>query len=282
MLTSIKRVAAIAAAALAVGGVGLGVAGTAHAATTTTHETTSFTYASGSATLTVPSSNVVPGNGTAVSFDLQAALNHGQTAAAQAIQLNSVIAGIEAAPFNVPAVDIVNAPTGPVTLNPAGDTTLNLFVVDSHSHSFEVSGVKGGVAITVPPISPPTGTGKVTWDKLTFVPDARPYVYDGHIDALAGTRATVGWSDSVHGWPVRSDGRKCVVVQEYGPGFTDALGGAHTGYTCDTTGYLTGMQIGHGYSLFVWPAAAGDSYAGSHAVVPGSVNAHIYLVATAA
>jgi hypothetical protein len=122
--------------------------------------------------------------------------------------------------------------------------------------------------------------GNIT-GKLCVSP-ARPYVYDGKVLTLAGTDATVGWKDSIAGWPHRADGKKCAVVQEFGPGFTSPLGEAHTGFTCDTTGYLTGMHIGHGYSLFVWPAAAGDSYAGSHAVVPGSPNAHIYLVATAA
>lgn len=66
---------------------GVALGGAAHAApapTVTTTVTTHFAYSTGSPVLTVPSSNVVPADGTAVSFDLQAALDHGQTPAALA------------------------------------------------------------------------------------------------------------------------------------------------------------------------------------------------------
>lgn len=181
-----------------------------------------------------------------------------------------MIAGIEAPPFNVPGGDIANAPTGPGTLNPAGDTTLHLFVVHAHSHSFEVSGVENGVAIAVPPVTPPTGSAAVTWDKVTVTaPAPVPFVFGGHVIAVDNNTGLVGWSDSADGWP---SANHCVEVRIFGFGFTTA-GSPHIGFTCDNgdpsqdVGVLRGLTAGHGYFLQVVPAE-GDY--GHHHQIPGT------------
>lgn len=322
MHAGFKRALAVAGTALALGGAGLGVAGTANAAPITsahavTHVTNrpdsgnggTWAYDNFNRTLDIKVSANQGGVAAGSTRYTATVVDKGSFSAIQgALAPNQAVAGVKAAhavkgEFAGGIAYTVTAPTTDTLTGtvPAAENdhltgpavTTGNWAKQAFADQALVS-VSGGTnwawsystACERWTDSSVNADGNLAADgnitgKLC-APQAKPYVYNGHVVNLAGTRATVAWSDSVHGWPVRSDGKKCVVVQEFGPGFTDALGGAHTGFTCDTTGYVTGMRIGHGYSFYVWPAAANDSYAGSHAIVPGSPNAYIYLVATAA
>jgi hypothetical protein len=111
----------------------------------------------------------------------------------------------------------------------------------------------------------------------TCEPAPAPYVYAGHVVNVTQHTATVGWSESVKGWP--SDNH-CVEVYMFG--FDTPPGVAHVGFTCDNgnraadLGYLRNLAAGHSVSLFVRPA---EGNYGSHHPIPGTdAKAHVYVV----
>lgn len=94
-------------------------------------------------------------------------------------------------------------------------------------------------------------------------PVLHPYVYDGHVITVNNNDATVGWSESEHGWPA-GDPVKCEMVRVWGYKFSTTSGSPHVGYTCDNghpgtnEGFLTGLAAGHTYFLQVVPATHVD------------------------
>lgn len=250
-----RKLAGLAAGAVLALAAGVLGAANASAATVTTPETTAFTCSAGSPALLVDASNVVPARGTAVTFDLEFAIS---TALASTLPSNATIAAdvdtaistLEAAPYNVPAADFSNAPVGDV-LPPAGTgTTVTLYAVGATKTSFELSGVKGGVAVNAGAVFASEETtapcaGSVSWNEVTAAKVVRPYVADGHVISVDNNRAQVGWT--------YGPGVSCALVRIFGYGFT-LNGSPHTGFTCSDIGYLEGLAAGHGYDLQVVPA----------------------------
>lgn len=119
--------------------------------------------------------------------------------------------------------------------------------------------------------------GNIT-GKICFTP--HPFVYHGHVITVNNNSATVGWSDSAHGWPTASH---CVEVQEFGYGFTKN-GSPHVGFTCDhgnpaaDVGYLRGLAAGHTYALRIQPATG--TYGDNHPIPGTDDNAHVTVVTT--
>jgi hypothetical protein len=127
----------------------------------------------------------------------------------------------------------------------------------------------------------------VTYDGNAVVPQpaAVPHVYNGHVITVNNNRATVGWNESISGWP--NPASKCEEVYITGPGFAP-LGDyahAHIGFTCDNSnpmtdtnvGYLTGLQAGHLYALRIIP---GTGTYGNHHPIPGAHEAFVDVETT--
>lgn len=276
-----KKLAVLAATVAGAGALAVGGAAVASAAPLpVVHEVTTVTYTAHQAELDV-TSGFTPGNGTIVTFDLEAALNHGQGSTSLNAEILSVLSGL-----NLPGVDVHNAPMVGQTSTQVPDTTLTLSVVDAHAHSFEVAAGHNGTPIVLPSINPGTGHATVTWNKFVAPVNHAPYVYNGHRLTVSAHSATVGWSDSQFGWPTATNGvlgNHCVMVFIYG--FDKPAGQAHIGFTCDNgnpagnVGYLSDLAAGHSVSLFVQPAEG--SYLNHH-VIPGtSPKAHIDVVTPA-
>jgi hypothetical protein len=119
--------------------------------------------------------------------------------------------------------------------------------------------------------------GNIT-GQLCYTP--HPYVYNGHVITVSEHNATVGWSDSAHGWP---SANHCVQVQIFGYGFS-VNGSPHIGFTCDNgnpaanIGYLRDLAAGHTYALRVQPAEG--VYGNNHPIPGTDDHAHITVVTT--
>jgi hypothetical protein len=188
-------------------------------------------------------------------------------------------------------VDFTTTPSGAnLTLGnaPAGTALSGNSLVAASS----VSGKYNGVSVTAKDTAGATavdtfgitvnGHPVITLPKLPTLPPLAnvPFVFGGHVLTGDSNSATVGWSESLGGWP---SANHCVEVFVYG--FDRPAGTAHVGFTCDNgnrandVGYLRGLAPGHTYALFVQPATG--TYGSNMPIPETNPTAHITVVTPA-
>lgn len=168
----------------------------------------------------------------------------------------------ETDPVTNTKVNFNPALTDDYNLSTTGDTTVTLYVEGATANTFEVSGTNGGPVLNFTHVSAidPSLASSVSWGQASTAPAppvaTRSFVSGGHVVTVNNNDATFSWTGVTNG----AKGN-CVVTETFGYGMTNSAGSPHYGYTCGTTGYLTGLKAGHTYDVELIPAAANASFA---------------------